>query len=177
MEPLNFTDPDASANKINEWVNGITNGKISNLVDAESVASSVMLLINAVYFRGLWSSPFEETISKAFFVEPHEKVEKEFVKQTGDFLYFYSTELKARFLRMPYEGKRFSMFLILPFENDGLHDVIEQLDAEMIRKTVERMEEIAVQVILPKFRFDTSMNLNTVIKNVICRNILHSYQY
>lgn len=172
MEQMDFTDSVASANKINKWVNGVTNGKISNLVDGESVASSVMLLINAVYFRGLWASPFEETISKAFLVEPHEKVEKEFVKQTDDFLYFYSTELKARFLRMPYEGKRFSMFLILPFENDGLHDVIEQLDAEKIRKTVERMEEIAVQVILPKFRFNTSMNLNTVIKNVICHNIL-----
>lgn len=167
MESLDFKDSFDSVKKINDWVTQTTNGKIIDLVDAESISSSVMLLINALYFRGLWSSPFDQTLTKEFFVEPEVKVEKEFVKQVHDFLYCYSTELKARFLRLPYEGNRFSMFLILPFENDGLHEVIEQLDAEKIRKTVEKMEELSVKVVLPKFKFDSSLKLNSVIKKVI----------
>lgn len=99
-------------------------------------------------------------------MEPNVKVKKEFIHQVGSFHYFYSTEMKVRFLRMPYEGKRFSMFLILPFEVDGLDNLITHLDADKIKHAVKRMEEITVNVTIPKFQFDTSLNLNNVVKMV-----------
>lgn len=155
-----------SAAVINRWVNEVTNGKISSLVDSESLSTAVMLLINAVYFRGLWRFPFEETVTKDFYIDQNAHVKKEFAEQTGTFYYYYSKNLEAKILRLPYEGGRFSMFLVLPFEVDGLGKIIETLSAETLNDEVSRMEEISVHVVLPKFRFDSSTNLNNIIRKV-----------
>jgi serpin A len=166
MEQTNLDDTVQLASTINDWVKEISQGKISSLVDSESLSNAAMLLLNAVYFRGLWRLPFEETISRGFQVEPNMNVTKEFVEQTSEFYYSYSKTLSARLLRLPYEGHRFSMFVVLPFEADGLDDLIDQLDAETLSKEIDNMELTTVHVVLPKFRFDSSTKLNSVIKAV-----------
>lgn len=165
-EALNFTDTEGSADYINKWVNKLTNGKIANLIEAESLEAASVLLINAIYFRGLWRFPFEETVSREFLVKPETPVEREFAEMIGDFYYFYSKNLQAKLLRLPYQGGRFSMFIILPFEADGLENLVNNLDSQLLRDEVDRMVDISVHVLLPKFRFDTSINLNQIVKDV-----------
>lgn len=165
-EQLDFADNWKSADIINEWIEKITNGKVTSLVDPDSLPEAVMILINAIYFRGFWRQPFEKTITKEFFVEPESQANKEFVELTGNFHYFYSKNLSAKIIRLPYEGDRYSMFLLLPFENDGLDKFVEALDSELIKDEVNRMEDISVHVVLPKFKFDSSLALNNVIQKV-----------
>jgi serpin B len=43
---------------INGWIESNTNGLIKNMID-ELDPSTVMLLINAIYFKGQWNSQFE----------------------------------------------------------------------------------------------------------------------
>lgn len=125
-----------------------------------------MMLLNAVYFKGFWRYPFVDTLTKDFFVEPHAPVEKQFVEQTEDFYYFYSKNLEAKILRLPYEGRRFSMFLLLPFEVDGLEKLIDILESEKLKEEIDRMESINVHVVLPKFKFDSTINLNSIVQQV-----------
>lgn len=166
VKVLDFDDSTEAAKTVNDWVAMITNGKISSLVDSEGVESCILLLINAIYFKGVWKIPFEETISTQFYSTPSSPQLRNFVQQTGDYFYQYNQELKARFLRLPYEGKRYSMFVILPFEKDGLADIMGKIDAIMIRDVVDQMKLMQVQVTLPKFKFESSMNLNKVIQNL-----------
>lgn len=166
FETLNFNDAVNSANYINQWINKTTNGKIESLVEEEALRSASMILINAIYFCGLWRTPFEKTVEKDFFVQPHTQVRKEFAEVTGDFYYYYSKNMGAKILRLPYEGNRFSMFLILPFEVDGLEKLINNFNSRLLTEEVDRMQEISVTVTLPKFRFDTSINFNQIVKDV-----------
>lgn len=166
MEQPNFDDTVLLANTINEWVKKTTQGKLSTLVDSESLSNTVMLFINAIYFRGLWRYPFDQTTAKNFQVEPNVNITKEFVEQTAEFHYYYSKSLSAKILRLPYQGARFSMFLLLPFESDGLDTLINNLDSKNLSDEVENMEMTNVHVMLPKFRFDSSTKLNSVIKAV-----------
>lgn len=166
IETLDFADATRSAQTINNWVKAATNGRIKDLVSDDSVTNSVILLINALYFEGTWRYGFNKTKTAPFFTAPGQKVEKAFVEQTRNFYYFYSKHLDAKILRLPYNGRRYSMFIILPNDNNNVDNVIERLDAGTIKNEVWHMDEIEVHVVLPKFKFDSSINLNEVVKKV-----------
>lgn len=56
--------------QVNAWVNAKTKGKIVKFLDAPTPETD-LLLLNATYFKGLWSQPFkkEDTQSKPFFLQ------------------------------------------------------------------------------------------------------------
>ncbi|UCB53045.1 MAG: serpin family protein, partial [Candidatus Zixiibacteriota bacterium] len=60
VSELDFADPKA-AETINAWVDENTNGKITQIVDPPIDPLMVMFLINAIYFKGDWLYPFEES--------------------------------------------------------------------------------------------------------------------
>lgn len=166
VEPLNFTDSRGSAGLINKWVKEITQGNIRDLVTEDSVSNSVLLLINALYFQGTWRQGFNKTFVSGFTTPGGKKVDKPFMERTGNFYYFYSKHLDSKILRIPYSGRRFSMFIILPNEAQSLDAVVELLSSETIKNEVWHMDEVEVHAVLPKFKFDTSLKLNDVVKRV-----------
>lgn len=182
IEHLDFNNARMSAGKINDWVKTATGGKIKDLVSEDAVTNSVVLLINALYFEGTWRFGFNKTIAADFQVAPGQKIKKQFMERTGNFYYFYSKHLDAKILRLPYNGRRYSMFVVLPNESANLENVIERLSSETIKNEVWHMDEVEVHVVLPKFKFDSSVNLNEVVKQVRYilfasnhREIYHSY--
>lgn len=116
-------------------------GRIKDLVTEDSVSNSVILLINALYFEGTWRTGFNKTLTKSFFTGPGKKTDKPFMEQTGNFYYFFSKHLNAKMLRLPYIGRRFSMFVILPNEGNDLDRVIDRLDSGAIKNEVWHMDE------------------------------------
>ncbi len=62
--------PLTSAAEVNSWVETATRGKITNLIDDSTAAAASLILINAIYFKGLWEAPFnvEETTKQPFFL-------------------------------------------------------------------------------------------------------------
>lgn len=166
VEALNFNEARASAQKINKWISESTKGHIKDLVTEDSVSNSIILLINALYFEGTWRFQFGKTLTKPFLTSQGKKVDKPFMEQTGSFYYFFSKHLNSKILRLPYNGRRFSMFIILPNEVNGLEAVIERLDSNSIKNEVWHMDELEVHIQMPKFKFDSSINLNEVVKKV-----------
>lgn len=53
--------PLTSAAAVNSWVSEATRGKISSIVDEDAVRQAVLVLVNAVYFKGLWLHKFKKT--------------------------------------------------------------------------------------------------------------------
>lgn len=166
VESLNFNDGRGSAGRINDWVKTATGGRIKDLVSEDAVTNSIVLLINALYFEGTWRFGFNKTLAADFNVAPGRKLKKQFMERTGNFYYFYSKELDAKLLRMPYNGRRYSMFIVLPNESSNVDKVIEGLSSDTIKNEVWHMDDVEVRVVMPKFKFDTSMNLNEVVKQV-----------
>lgn len=52
-----FSLEDASA--VNSWVSENTGGKIKSILDESMARQMDLVLINAIYFKGLWSEPFK----------------------------------------------------------------------------------------------------------------------
>lgn len=130
-----------SAQLINKWIREVTKDHIRDLVTEDSVSNSIILLINALYFEGTWRFGFNKTRSGSFFTAPGTKVEKSFIEQTGMFYYFYSKKLNAKILRLPYNGRRYSMFIILPNEANDLDGVIDRLDSRIIKDEIWHLDE------------------------------------
>lgn len=163
---LDFGDASGSAKHINDWIKQATNGRLSELVSEDAVSKSVLFLINSLYFESSWRYPFNKTITSDFNYGTGKKSSRQFMEQTGNFYYFYSQHLNAKILRLPYAGRKFSMFIILPNAANGLDSVIEKLSAETIKNEIWHMDEFETHVVIPKFKFDTSINLNSVTKQV-----------
>lgn len=58
-QSLDFRNADASASSINKWVEEQTNNLIKDLIPSNSLSELTrMVLVNAIYFKGLWEYPF-----------------------------------------------------------------------------------------------------------------------
>ena len=52
-------DAESAACQINGWVASKTSGAIQDLVTAGDLCGAILALLNAVYFKGRWSHPFQ----------------------------------------------------------------------------------------------------------------------
>lgn len=163
---LDFGDAVGSAKEINDWIKEATNGRLQTLVTEDSVAKSILFLINSLYFESSWRFAFNKTITRDFSHATGKKSARQFMEQTGNFYYFYSQHLNAKILRLPYKGRKFSMFIILPVEVNGLDSVIDKLAADTIKNEVWHMDELESHIVIPKFKFDTTINLNDVVRSM-----------
>lgn len=60
IERVDFSNGQSAADKINQDVSEATNGKINKFLSPSVLRDARFVLINAVYFKGLWTYPFSE---------------------------------------------------------------------------------------------------------------------
>lgn len=75
-----------------------------------------------------------------------------------------SERLGAHVLELPYKGNTVSMFIILPpnAKSNGIESVIKQLSVESLQEIVEDDLPRAVEVSIPKFTVEETIELTPV---------------
>lgn len=163
IQKLDFSKAEESTDIINKWCSNVTEGHLKEIVNSDQVQNAALLLINALYFDGKWRSPFTETFESAFFRLPSEQVRANYMTVTDKFYYFYSTMWNAKVLRLPYQGKKFSMTIILPGAKGGLEELIRDIEGDGLRRIQWLMTEQEVKVTIPKFKFDYTAKLKETL--------------
>ncbi|XP_045486474.1 alaserpin-like [Pieris rapae] len=170
IQTINFTRRQRTASEINAWVEDQTNEKIKDLVSPYSLdANTRAILVNAIYFKGLWKSPFNyySTKNHDFYITKEKSVKIPMMYQKSYFKYADVPELDAKILQMFYEGNQASMVLVLPNEIDGLPQLEEKLrDRSVLKKATMYMTESEVHVTIPKFKIETTTNLKHVLSKM-----------
>lgn len=161
-EKLNFLAPgdEGGVKRINSWASEKTNEKIEEVITPDDVdALTAMVISNAIYFKGTWVTQFpaEATGQSGFWKNSTHSVDADFMHVTGVFNYTDSDGVQV--LKMPYEGDRLSMLVVLPSDVDGMGQPQEGLSAELIQKWQHGMTETEVVVSLPKFEMKTKYDL------------------
>ena len=155
-----LTTPEA----INSWVAENTENTIDHLVD-EIDRDTVLLILNAVYFKGGWSSPFEEvfTNEQDFRVDDTIRVIVPFMEKSHDFK--YQKMEKFTIVQLPYGDGRFSMEVLLPHEDISIKNLLQNflLGEE---KWDSPKQKTYGTLTLPKFSFASDINLNDVLKTL-----------
>ena len=102
-----------SKKQVNDWCSKNTHGKITEILDELSPAT-VMLLLNAVYFRGEWTYPFNPEATKGGVFYNYGKKEKkvEMMSQMQEFKYYQDSKIQA--IELPYKNDSMSALIILP---------------------------------------------------------------
>lgn len=166
IESLNFSNSVASAGVMNQWVQNVTEGKISNLVNPSDLESSIMVIANAIFFKGNWRHQFPKnrTANGGFYINPKEIVNVPFMRTTDNFYFHESTELDAKILRLPYKGKKYALFMVLPNSKGGLPDLLHKLNLQTLKKNLYFLDEVPVDVILPKLDFEFKIKMNKILE-------------
>jgi len=147
-------DKPATVHKINTWVEDKTAGKIKGIIHPGDIDELTRLVItNAIYFKGDWESPFKKAATKdeAFHLDGGKTVPVPMMRQTGHFRFLRENGLAA--IELPYAENDLSMIAILP---DGdIEKLGESLSLEKIQQICAGMWPQQVDVLLPRFKFDT----------------------
>lgn len=149
------TKADASRKEINLWIAGQTQKRIESLLPPNAVTSATrIVLVNAVYFLGDWTSPFEKdrTSAAAFTLAGGKKIDVTTMRATQRFRFTQNDEASA--IELPYKGDRLSMVLVVPRREDGIGALETSLDATKLDTMTKAMTEQTVFLSLPKFEID-----------------------
>ncbi|XP_029648324.1 leukocyte elastase inhibitor-like [Octopus sinensis] len=167
IENVDFiTNAEKTRITINDWVKNTTNNKITDLLPSGSLTpQSVLVLINAVYFKGTWAEIFSEraTSSRKFYLSSDKTVSHDFMYLSEGFNSKISDNYKVVELR--YIGKAFSMFVILPNEINGLAALEKEINAQFLKDIIDRkgFEGLFLELRMPKFRLESSFQLGEVL--------------
>lgn len=127
---VDFKDGASVAEQANSWISGKTNGKIKGILDPANINEKTLaLIINTVYFKGLWTKPFDKSLTKkdTFYANDNEKENVKMMKIEGVFEYLENNIFQA--IRLPYgESEEYGMYIFLPKNN--LQTFIKSLTAK-----------------------------------------------
>jgi serpin B len=106
-----FADP-ATLGQINGFVSDATNGKIPTIL-AQLKPADRLVLINALYFKGAWATPFETTATAALPFTPAggPVIQAQTMQRAGKFSYLETPALQS--VALPYKDPRFELVLVL----------------------------------------------------------------
>ena len=142
---LDFSDP-ASPSVINQWCSDNTAGRIDRMIEAIDPTTQLYLL-NALYFKGLWTTPFDAALTRAYFP------------------YYSGTE--GSMVELPYgEEGNFVMDVLMPADGISVDDFVSALDKELLDKLSGSLQTDEIRLTLPSFKAEYEITLNDVLQRL-----------
>jgi len=162
IAPLNLQDQTA-AQRINKWVDKNTNGKITEIVKPPLNPKLVMMLVNAIYFKGMWSHPFPSGRTRDDFFTTQLGVQQnvKMMNQEMSLSYYQGESFQA--VDLAYGDGEFSMLILLPNEGTDVNSLIHGLTDSALTAVVDEMDVKSGEIFLPRFSIEYEKTLNDVL--------------
>ena len=144
---------------INKWASDHTEGMIKEVLsEQEFNPLFVSYLLNALYFKGMWSCPFkvDDTHDEPFAGSGLVPM------MSNEFEMEYAEDELCQTVILPYGNGSYQMQLFLPREGKTIDDVLENLTSHPSSLT-SHLSTFEVDLKLPRFETDTDIPLNTIM--------------
>ncbi|ESN95906.1 hypothetical protein HELRODRAFT_86140 [Helobdella robusta] len=180
LEPVDFRNKAKECEAtINAWVENQTNQKIRNLIAPGSLnAMTKLVLVNAIYFKGSWDIPFDESNTKEdkFYISENHTTQISLMHFSKKKLrYSFDEELKCQILELPYEGRRLSYVIILPdLEKTKLEEVEQKLTGTILQNISNHLYTKEVNVWLPRFKLESTPNVMRALMELGLQDLFDS---
>ena len=164
VDTVDFLDEEDAVPGINAWASDNTAGRIKKVISQRDVNNyTAMVITNAIYFKGVWATPFPEggTRANTFTRGDGSAAPADFMEVTAEF--GYAAYDGYQVLRMPYRGDRLSMFVVLPGAPDGLGRLAGGLSAATLDDWIAGAESREVRVVMPRFEAKTTYDLEGIL--------------
>jgi serine protease inhibitor len=148
-----------AAGTINQWVADATRNRIKNIIGSIN-PETIMILINAVYFKGAWAEPFDSalTVEKEFYLLSGDTIRQPLMERTDKFNYFATDQFQA--IRLPYGDTRMEMQIYLPSQEYGLNRLLSDVNDNNWQLWQEQYRHQEGTVMLPRFKLEYEKVLN-----------------
>jgi serine protease inhibitor len=154
---LDFGSPTAPAT-INAWVSNATAGKIPTIVDG--LRDEVMILVNAIYFKGTWRSRFDpaETTDQPFHGISGDQTTR-LMHHKGSYAFTSNAAYSA--VDMPYGDSAFTMTVVLPSNGSSLDAVTASvMQPAAWSAMLSQMRPAHIDLFIPKVKLEWQRRLN-----------------
>ncbi|MBL7123536.1 MAG: serpin family protein, partial [Actinobacteria bacterium] len=157
VKEIDFSTPEA-VDTINGWIDEATKGKIEKML-TEIPPDAVMYLINAIYFKGNWTYPFDENLTSDddFYLLDGSTKKVPMMSQEENFGYYDGDNFSA--VKLPYGQEKMAMYIILPDEGVSLDSVTSSLDADKWNEIKESFYGSQVSLTMPKYKMEYGIKL------------------
>ncbi len=165
VESLDFSSP-SSVFHINDWVAEKTHDKIEKIVESLS-PDDRMVLLNAIYFNGIWSVKFDENGTKMRNFNKIDGTSHEVPMMNKEDKLEYSSNSLFEAVKLPYGSGQYNMVVLLPGSDKNSADIIDELSADNWNEWMKSFEtEEHVVVTMPRFKFAFELQLNNALKKM-----------
>jgi serine protease inhibitor len=160
---FDITDPNVVV-PINTWISDKTNGLIPKMLN-ELQDNTVMLLINAIYFKGKWKSEFEKSnTDNATFYKPAGTISTPMMFQEDEFKVFDGDGFKIG--EFPYGQGNFVMDIILPDANDGVASLLPLITSASFESWIGQLQSQKILLYIPKFKYEYKKDLKEILTDM-----------
>lgn len=155
-----------ATDELNSWVSEKTHSKIPKLFDSPLSPDTAMVLLNAIYFKGIWEYKFEEKSTKsADFHVTKDQVESVSQMALRAHLRYANFE-DGQLLEIPYQNVTMSMFVFLPHENQQTRAISSALSVTNLDHRMQELNSNDVILHLPKFKIEGSYSLKPTLSKL-----------
>ena len=139
-----------SMNDINSWCDKNTQGCIKKLLEDPLSEDCRLALINALYFKGMWSKKFDKgsTTDEDFTNSNGSKQKVKMMHQTEVFSAYEGEDMDM--VEFAYGDKRFCMDVILPHEGKNLDECLKGFSSKTFSEYVNNSYRRDVAVSMPR---------------------------
>ena len=162
---LSFSD-EASLGIINQWATDQTDGMIHDLLKPEDMEDPnlVSFLLNAICFKGAWTSPFDKKTEKDYFDER---------RCTATYMFLYSGVQYAetnlyKSIILPYGNGSYQMSVFFPHYGKTIDDLLAVMNGKNWNTTDYKEYKVAVS--LPMIETDTNLDLEDIMTSLGMKN-------
>ena len=143
--------------QVNKWCSEATHNKIQNILD-KLTPNDLMVLINAIYFKGIWKKTFDKnkTYQNNFNNFNKTPIMKDFMNITDNFDYFENDNIQS--ISLNYTKDNLKALIILP-RNDDINTYINNFSSENYIDIIKNLNNQKVNLSLPKFEINFSARL------------------
>ncbi|MEG4404704.1 serpin family protein [Microcoleus sp. MON2_D5] len=163
LTEIDFESPQEALSIINNWVSEKTHGKIDRIVTTIH-PNTLLFLINAIYFKGNWETPFDQskTANKTFYLTDSSSKQHPMMSQMGSYRCYETETFQA--VSLPY-GKKgaLSMYIFLPNSNTNLATFSQQLTAENWNKWMQEFRVKSGMIEIPRFKMEYEVQLKDTL--------------
>jgi len=136
---------------------------------------SILMLINAIYFKGNWTTPFDRTqTQEGDFTLPDGRRKKllmmsksggfqrqDKVLKPVSYLYYQGRGFQA--ISLPYGNARTSMYIFLPGKESSLAKFQQQLTVQNWNRSISNLAETPGKIVMPRFKVEYGIRLDKAL--------------
>ncbi len=151
---------------INKLIGEKTEGQIEKMLRLEDLAGSVLLIVNAVYFKGTWAERFdpEKTDLREFWTGAGKKKLYPMMSQSGKYHYYEDQNLQA--VRLAFSSSGLAMYILLPRQEAALMELLGSLSLPVWQELLAKMAAREGEIVLPRFKIKSQARLDGALKSM-----------